>query len=248
MTTNSRKKQTDDPAREVYERKIAAAGPQPLESLDHLAFAIMEKGGADVKTALEALSRLRREFIDWNEIRVTRTQELARQLSGLPNPEGAAFQIKTAYTGFFEKKGCLGFDFLASCKPQEAKRILGQALPVLPKGAQALLLFEHCPGSALPLSANALKQAKKAGVAGKNPDRNILQSTLSASLTPKEIALLVQCWEMEAAGHPYGPGIKSPQSPPPARMSGKGKAAAKPGKADSAGKKPALGQKKANKA
>lgn len=241
---NNQKKTELDPIRLFFEKKLAGFGLQPLRAMDHPAFAIMETNSAGAEASLRALSRLRREFIDWNEIRVTRTQELARHLSDLPNPETIAFQIKTAYNVFFEKRDCLGFSFLSTYKPMEAKRSLAQAFSLLPKGAQALLLFEYCQGAAFPLSDAALKIVRKDGIAGKNPTRDAVLPVLAAALHLREISLLIQCWEIEASGHPYGPGSKpaSPAKPnTKARASGK---TGKTGKAAAAGKKMPPNRKK----
>lgn len=195
----------NSPARELLAKKEAGAGPHPLRPLDHLAFAILADAGAAPAAILAALGRLRQEFVDWNEVRVARGQEVARVLGrDIPDAERAALRIKEEYNAFFDKKGVLGFEFLAAGKPAETRRALGQQLPHLGKGAVSLLLYEFCAGASLPLSDEGLKQARKDGVAGKNSDRNQLSRVLADSLTPAEACLLLQYWELDASGHPYG--------------------------------------------
>ncbi len=193
------------PARELLARKEAGPGPHPPRPLDHLAFAILADAGAGVAESLAALGRLRQEFVDWNEARVARVQEIARVLgAGIPENERAAARIREEYNAFFEKKGALGFEFLAAGKPAETRRALGQLLPHLGRGAASLLLYEFCAGASLPLSDEGLKQARKDGPVGKNADRSQLARALAESLAPGEICLLLQYWELEATGHPYG--------------------------------------------
>lgn len=193
-----------NPLRELLARKEAGAGPHPLHPLDHLAFSIAVSSGGDVANCLAAIAKLHQDFVDWNEIRVARTQEVARSLAGLPDPEGCALRIKEEYNAFFEKKGALEFEFLAAGKPAEMRRTLGQLLPHLGKGAVSLLLFEFCAGSTLPLSDEGLKQARKDGAGGKSADRGQVARVLAENLQPREIARLLQYWELEATGTPYG--------------------------------------------
>ncbi len=223
------------PARELFNRKEAGAGPHPPRAMEHLAFAILTEGGADVEDSLSALANLRKAFVDWNEIRVARTQELAREMGDVPNAERAALRMREEYNAFFEKKGALAFDFLGVGKPAETRRMLGQLLPHLAKSAVSLLLYEFCSGATFPLSDEGLKQARRDGVAGRTADRNQIARLLSEGLEPGEAALLAQYWELEATGHPYGEagkkevaaGKKGKKAPAKAKPKAKAKAEGK---------------------
>lgn len=50
----------------------------------------------------EAFARLQQDFFDWNEIRVTTTQELADVMSGLFDPNDAATRLKRTLHSMFE--------------------------------------------------------------------------------------------------------------------------------------------------
>ncbi len=195
-------------ARELLERKDAGAAPRAPRALEHLALAILVANGADTPAALAALDRVRRDFVDWNEVRVARVQELARSLDPVPGAEQSARAIRDEYNEFFEKKGALVFDFLAAGKPSEVRRQLSQFLPRLGRGAASLLLYEFCPGAPLPLSDEGLRQARRDGMAGKTGDRSQLARALTESLELSEAALLLQYWELEATGSPYGEPIR----------------------------------------
>lgn len=195
-------------AKELLGRKDAGSSPRAPRALDHPALAVLVGNGADVMDALAALDRLRSDFVDWNEVRVARVQEIARTLGDVPSAELSAREIRDGYNAFFEKKGALIYDFLAGGKPSEARRQLAQLLPRLGKGAASILLYEFCPGAPLPLSDEGLRQARKDGLAGKSGDRNQLARTLSESLEPADAALLLQYWELEATNSPYGEPMK----------------------------------------
>lgn len=206
--TNARDGAGKSAARELLERKKTGAGPHPPRAMEHLAVAILAANEADVDGALSALERVRNHFVDWNEVRVARAQELARCLGDIPGAEKSAREIGNEYNAFFEKKGALNFDFLAAGKPSEVRRQLAQLLPRLGKGAIGYLLYEFCPGASLPLSDEGLRQARRDGVVGKTGDRNQLSRVLQDGLELSDAALLLQYWELEATGSPYGEPLK----------------------------------------
>lgn len=196
------------PAKDLLSRKEAGPGPHPPKSLDHLALSVILSSCADLNDGLEALQRLRREFVDWNEVRVARVQEIVRVLEPVADAEEIAARIKEEYNAFFEKKGALGFDFLAAGKPAEARRHLHQMLPRIGKGAATFLLYEFCPGASLPLSEDSLRQARRDGIVGKTGDRNQVARALGDGMELSEAVLLLQYWELEATGSPYGEAAK----------------------------------------
>lgn len=203
------------------EKSEEQLGFSPLNPLDHLAFAIMADAGASLSEIHAVLARIKTEFVDWNETRLARRDEMTRLLTDIPNGEKVAKSILTAYNAFFEARGSLTFDFLAVDKSSEARKLLQQAMPALKKGGVALLLYEFCPGSSMPLSDGGLQQARKDGLVAKGGDRAQAQKRLHAELTPAQAARLLQYWEIEAVGHPYG----EMEKPAPAKStSGKAKA------------------------
>lgn len=200
----SQKEETASPAKEFLKCRASQQGPHPMNPLDHLAFALMIDAGEPVAASLAALSAIRQHFVDWNEVRVARGQELARVLEGIAASEECAVRIIDEYNAFFEKRGALGFEFLATSKVAEGRKLLHQLLPRLKKGAVALLLYEFCPGATLPVSDEALKAAKKEGLVGKAGDRNQLAKALAESLPADAVARAVQYLELDATGSPYG--------------------------------------------
>lgn len=192
------------PARELLAQKQAGNGPHPLYPIEHMAFSILTDGGNRPEPSLAAIGRLRQEFVDWNEIRVARQQEIVRALGTVENAERVALRIKEEYNTFFDSRGTLGFDFLAQGRPAEMRRALVQILPRLSRGAVSLLLYEFCPGASLPLSDEGLKRARKDGIASRTGDRGQLGRILAEELEPAEIGLLLQYWELESSGSPYG--------------------------------------------
>ena len=214
-------------ARDLLERKETGAGPVPPRALDHLGLAVLVGEDIEVAEALAALARLRRAFVDWNEVRVARVQEIARALGAVAAAETVANALKEEYNAFFEKKGALNYEFLAAGKPSETKRALAQLLPRLSKGALAILLYEFCPGASLPLSDEGLRQARRDGAIGKTGDRNQLTRALAEQMDLADAALLLQHWEIEATGSPYGEPLKKDAPKKGKKPAAKGKTAKK---------------------
>lgn len=229
--TNPKETTTMSPARELLNRKETGDGPHPPRAMEHLAFALLMAACGGTTESLAALTRLRRDFVDWNEVRVARIQEIVRSLGDIAEAEEAARRIKEEYNSFFEKKGALSFDFLAAGKPSETRRQLNQLLPRIGKGAAALLLYEFCPGASLPLTDEGLRQARKDGLVGKSADRNQVARALAEGLEQGDAVVLVQYWEMEASGSPYG------EAPRKDAGSGTAKGAKKKSPAKAKGKK-----------
>jgi endonuclease-3 len=70
--------------------------------LEHLVYsALLEDSPAE--TASTAYEILESYFIDWNEVRVTTTQELAEIITVLPDPLAAAERVRKSLRGVFEK-------------------------------------------------------------------------------------------------------------------------------------------------
>jgi hypothetical protein len=193
--------------------------------MDHLAYSIIFDAGEPAEAALAAIALLRKHFIDWNEIRVARTQEVARAMGGRAWAETAAKRIIEEYNSFFDKRGNLSYDFLAATKAAEGRKLLQQYLPHLRKGAYALLLFLNIPGAPLPLSDEGVKAAKKHGLLSKSGDRGLLLRTLQQALDNEAIARVVQHLEIEATGNPYGEARKpdGPAKPRNAKTAAKKK-------------------------
>lgn len=221
--SNAKNSGDASPAKDLLTKKRTGSGPHPGKALDHLAIAILGANGAEVDDALTAIANLHRDFVDWNEIRVARIQELARSLGDIPGAEASATGIRETYNAFFDKKGALNFEFLAGGKPSESRRTLNQLLPRLSKNAASLLLFEFCPGAQIPLSDGALRQAKRDGILGKSGDRGQLARILTESLGLGDATLLIQYWEIEATGSPYGEALKkdNPTAKKPRRAKAK---------------------------
>ena len=104
----------------------------PTESvLDKVAVLILREGNSG-GAAERALRLLRTEFVDWNEVRISRPSELARLLSG--STKGAsqrrwherAKRLRDVIDQVYNDKNDPSFEFLLELKPKEQYEFLAE--------------------------------------------------------------------------------------------------------------------------
>ncbi len=186
----------------VLRRLERACRDKPiLPPLERLILAVLADGG-DREAARQGLERLRNSYVDWNECRVARRAELARLLEPLPEADERAQLLRESLNRLFDVRGAMDLAFLGGVRPAEGRRYLLEIYPDLPRPQLALILFEVCPGVTLPLSAEALRLARKEGLIGRSGTKQQLQTRLQEEFTPVEAATLVQCLTALTAPEP----------------------------------------------
>lgn len=87
------------------------APPSSRSVLEHMLYACcLENSLTDA--ADESFARLEQQFFDWNEVRVTTTNELAESMKGLYSADAAALSVKKTLHGIFETYYKFDLDFL----------------------------------------------------------------------------------------------------------------------------------------
>jgi endonuclease III len=184
----------------------AKRGVSPLPPLELIIFSLL-RGENDDRDVFEALKRVRAEFVDWNEARVARRSELAALLDPLSSADELAARMQAFLNQLFDVCGGINLGFLETVKPSEAKRHVLELDAEISRDVVALVLFQLCPGTTMPLGAEALKLARKLGLVGRSGTRQQLQKRLQEELSPAEAAELLQYLELETA--PPAPKKKS---------------------------------------
>lgn len=93
--------------------------------LEHLIFACLLENSSH-EAAEDAFERLKTEYFDWNEVRVSTKKELAETLKGLNDPESAAERLKRTLHSVFESVYVYDLEHLK-------KQNLGQATKIIEK-------------------------------------------------------------------------------------------------------------------
>lgn len=115
------------------------------------------------EAAEEALQKLRAEYFDWNEVRVTTIKELSEVLGKVADPAHAAVQLKGVLQSTFESEYCFELDAIK-------KKNLGEAIKRLQKleGASPFVVAYATQmalgGHAIPIDSGALRVMHILGV------------------------------------------------------------------------------------
>ncbi|MCI0589503.1 MAG: hypothetical protein L0323_22030 [Planctomycetes bacterium] len=96
-----------------------------LGLLDRLLLLLLSKD-ATAQRAQAALERLRRDFVDWNELRVSPVFEIQRSLEPLEEGDVSpkADRLRRLVSRVFEKKNSLSLDWLKGEQPEAQDRFL----------------------------------------------------------------------------------------------------------------------------
>lgn len=166
----------------------------PLERLIHATLT----DGIKPPEAEGGMARLRKHYLDWNETRAAWRAEVARVLEPLPDADDRAMRMKNMLNRLFELRGAMDLSWLAETKPAEARRYLIDFDSDIPRSVIALVLFELCPGTAIPLSPGGLKKARKLSLLGRSGTKGQMQKLLAEECTQVEAAEVVYYLEYVA--------------------------------------------------
>ncbi|MDR2172357.1 MAG: hypothetical protein LBP59_19605 [Planctomycetaceae bacterium] len=139
--------------------------------LEHLVYAaLLENAPAEIATT--AYEILESYFIDWNEVRVATTQELAEIITILPDPTAAAERVRKALRGVFEKTYMFDLEEL-----RKKGKSLSQAIAFLKSlGTLSQFMADYVTqfalgGHVIPLDESALRIFRMLDLAQVNKER-----------------------------------------------------------------------------
>jgi endonuclease III len=114
----------------LYGRLRRAAGavalPPPTDPTDELVVALLLEGTTERK-AVSAMRRLKRAFVDYNEVRVTRTSEIAEVIGPLPAAAAKSHLIPQVLNALFDRFHRAGLEPLAELPRRDARKFLEEA-------------------------------------------------------------------------------------------------------------------------
>lgn len=107
-------------SQKVIKKHYSSAGADKRNVVEQLVFAAILEN-APRKVADECFEVMQKEYIDWNEIRVTSVAELSEMFAKHPAPEGAATRVKTLLQNIFES--VYGYDLEGMKKGNQGKAV-----------------------------------------------------------------------------------------------------------------------------
>jgi endonuclease-3 len=140
----------------LLKKKYEAPGKRASQSvLEALVLSILCEGTTEGK-AQPAFERLKSDYFDWNEVRVSAAQELVEVLSDLPDREVKATRLRGALKYGFETTYSFDFDVWRKGKLKETIKKLAK-LPWASDYVVARLVRDGLGGHAVPLDSLAIR-------------------------------------------------------------------------------------------
>jgi len=118
------------------------------------------------RKAVQALRRLQTDFVDFNEVRVTRPNDLAAAIHMVADPQAKAKRILRVLHQLFLRNACVTLEFLTRLPLDQARGFLEQLDGVDARTVATVVLLS-LGGSALPADAALVRIAKRIGLVGR---------------------------------------------------------------------------------
>ena len=164
--------------------------------LEHFAFAIYLENGS-FKQARRAFSEILKNFVDWNETRVSRTSEIVAVIGDIPKALQASEHLRWLLQTVFSAN----YDFsLEGLRQQDEKAVLEyfHTLPVATRFVADYVKFFALGGKEIPLSDGALRALRLLGFIKIDGDRERLDVQGRALTHEESCQLFFQLHELGA--------------------------------------------------
>jgi endonuclease III len=138
--------------------------------------------------ALKALSILQREYVDWNEVRISPEEALCEDLSKADVNSGAPTMLKNTLEGLLLEVSSLKPEVLDECSSQEISSLLKRI--DLPKSLSASLLLARSPlpsDSSVPLDSGIARVMVRAGLSKTARAKNDIKRRIRSIIPEDEI-------------------------------------------------------------
>jgi endonuclease-3 len=146
--------------------------PSPLEAL----ILGLLKAETSERVAERALRRLTAEFLDFNEVRVTRPREIADAIQSVADPLEKATRIVRVLSALFQQRGTMDLDFLRRLPAVQARAFL-ESLDGVDARAVATVM-QSLGAPAIPADAAVVRLAKRLGLADRAASADQVQQAL----------------------------------------------------------------------
>jgi hypothetical protein len=192
-------------------RKHYKPVPQPKDRsvLEHLLFACLVED-SPYESAEQVFSTLRRDYFDWNEVRVSTISELSDALKPLVNPAESAARLKQSLHSVFESVYEFDIESLKKQNIGAAGKLLQKYNGTTPFAVN-YVTQNALSGHAIPLNKGALIALHTVGVISDDEfAKNVVPGLERAVPKNKgaEVASLFHQAGVEVGRNPYGPNAR----------------------------------------
>ena len=153
------------------------------DALETVLFAIVADGTTDAKAEI-VFENLRREMVDWNELRVTRSQDIQALLGGLPQAPLKAEVVRSFLGKVFAVANHNVVEFMDKWSGARATAFLGE-IEGLTESMRSRALLKGFEVDVLPITADIVRVMKRLGVVEGHLSQEKVHEFLQEVLAPK---------------------------------------------------------------
>jgi endonuclease III len=159
--------------------------PKYDSSTDALVYAIVSENIAD-SAAQTAVKKLGRHFVDWNELRVSRPEEIL-EILGKDNPENRriADALTQSLYAIFNKYDMVSLDTLREMGKRQAKAMIEKLLPSS-RFVVNYVMLTAMDGHAIPLTPRMLEYLKNNDLVHPEADVEDIEGFLERQITAQQ--------------------------------------------------------------
>ena len=165
--------------------KVVVLPEEP--TLDHAVFLLLRENW-DYRKAQRALRILQKDFVDWNEVRVSSPAELKSALGELGDKDldVKVEKIRALLAALWKERNATSLDFLKEMETETRRRLLTN-LGVLPQGVVQVLL--QCLGGkeTLLVHPSAIRTLTRIGLMDRVHSESAARKVLEKVLDPEDL-------------------------------------------------------------
>ena len=155
--------------------------------LDHAVFLLLRESW-DYRKAQRALRILQKDFVDWNEVRVSSPAELKSALSELGDKDldVKVEKLRALLAALWKERNATSLDFLREMSTESRQKLLTN-LAVLPQGVVQVLLQSLAGKETLLVHPSAIRTLTRIGLMDRVHSESAARKVLEKMLDPEDL-------------------------------------------------------------
>jgi endonuclease-3 len=180
MSTAQKSRDVQKVITQLRKKYDAPSRRESLPVLEHLILAVLSDGTTTAK-ADAVFHRLKQNYFDWNEVRVSAVVELQEHLRDLPDAEQRAARLKGCLKFIFETTYGFELDALQKIPMKEVARKF-ERMPGVSDYLVARVARDGLGGTAMPLDASAVRVLTRIGIIDEKTTSQVLSASLARQI------------------------------------------------------------------
>lgn len=168
--------------------------PAKLSVMESVIYGICHEG-ATREQANQVMSRLKDDFFDWNEIRVSPLSQIREALADLPDPEAKARRLRRFLRQIFSKSYGFNLDNLVKGPQKEAVKALRAYEATSSDYVLATVIQHGLGGHAIPIDQPLRRALERLGLIEPNTDDATARAALERAIPKNRGAEFVDLME-----------------------------------------------------